>query len=230
MTSRVGLQRFVASKSWFRRPHIVPTRPDFSLRSTWAALFRQVARTSETPNDVLTVPQGPPPIRPFSEEDPSVEAWAIAAEPNDPSAIDRLAAMLGSVDGAEPAPMLAPREDLAIEVWTECELSVVHAAWRIVIASDASDTTSVVRDRVRSAIAWHLDRTQPDNATTHPWGVHAVLELGSPWAESSDYAASMIHAVEAAGHAADGQDPLSTWILLDAAAGLESSANPGFSG
>jgi hypothetical protein len=48
-----------------------------------------------------------------------------------------------------------------------------------------------------------------------------VLELGSPFVEAVDYAASMIHAVEAAGHAASEPDPLSIWILLDAAAGLD---------
>lgn len=206
------------------------TRPDFSLRTTWAALFRQVARTSGSSAEAPGAPVGAPPIKPFSDEDPSIKAWVIAGDPTEPRAIDRFSAMLGAVQGDGPAPMLAPRDDLAIEVWTECELSVIHAAWRIVIAAPESETATSIRERIRSAITWHLDRTQPDNATTHPWGVHAVLELGTPWAESSDYAASMIHAVEAAGHAADQQDPLSTWILLDAAAGLESSTEPGFGG
>ncbi|MCP4836212.1 MAG: hypothetical protein GY895_15770 [Phycisphaera sp.] len=208
----------------------MPARPDFSLRTTWAALFRQVARNSGSSELALGAPAGLPPIKPFSDQDPSIEVWAIAGAPTEPGAIDRLAAMLGPAEEDQPAPMLAPRDDLAIEVWTECELSVIHAAWRIVIAAPESEITSSIRERIRSAITWHLDRTQPDNATTHPWGVHAVLELGTPWAESSDYAASMIHAVEAAGHAADQQDPLSTWILLDAAAGLESSTEPGFGG
>ena len=98
---------------------------------------------------------------------------------------------------------------------------MVHAAWRIVIESGDAAGVDDLRGRVESAVAWHLERTQPDNATTHPWGVHAFLELGSPWMEASDYAASMTHAVEAAGHSSGEQDPLSSWILLDAAAGLD---------
>lgn len=196
-------------------------RPDFKRRSTWVALFRQVARISDTGAMQAGSELEAPPIRPFGADDASIEAWSIAMKADDPSAVLELSAMLGPADDGEPAPLLAPREDLAIEVWTECELSVVHAAWRMVLeAGDARAVESLTR-RVRSAIAWHLERTQPDNATTHPWAVHAVLELGSPWTEAADYAASMIHAVEAAGHASGIRDPLSSWILLDAAAGLE---------
>ena len=32
------------------------------------------------------------------------------------------------------------RDDLAIEVWTECELSVMHAAWRLALDADAPPT------------------------------------------------------------------------------------------
>ena len=174
--------------------------------------------------------EGPPPIRPFGDDDVSIDAWSIAMEPSDPSTLPRLASLLGPVQDDEPAPLLAPREDLAIEVWTECELSVVHAAWRIVNAAADAEGADSLKRRVQSAVAWHLDRTQPDNATTHPWGVHAFLELGVPWLEASDYAASMIHAVEAAGHASEESDPLSIWILLDAAEGLDRTKGGEFGG
>ena len=200
---------------------MTPERPDFSLRSTWVALFRQVASNPSNPTEPHDPGQGPPPIRPFGNDDPSIEAWSIAMQAGDPSAASRLMGLVGEAADDEPAPMLAPRDDLAIEVWTECELSVMHAAWRIVIKADGDSGVAGLEQRVKSAIAWHLERTQPDNATTHPWGVHAVLELGSPWMEAADYAASMIHAVEASSHVSTGLDPLSSWILLDAAAGLE---------
>ena len=165
--------------------------------------------------------EGPPPIRPFGDDDVSIEAWSIAMKPEDPSAVTRLSSLLGATQAETPAPLLSPRDDLAIEVWTECELSIVHAAWRIVMAARDATGAARLKRRVQSAVAWHLERTQPDNATTHPWGVHAFLELGSPWLEASDYAASMIHAVEAAGHLSEESDPLSVWILLDAAEGLD---------
>ena len=170
-----------------------------------------------------------PPIRPFGDDDRSIEAWSIALEPDSPSAAIRFASLLGSDGSDDPKPLLPPRDDLAIEVWTECELSVLHAAWRLVIAAkEASDDVEALKRRVVSAVAWHLERTQPDNATTHPWGVHVFLELGTPWLEASDYAASIIHASEAAAHASGMLDPLSGWILLDAAEGLERLENEKF--
>lgn len=196
-------------------------RPDFNQRSTWSALFRQVASISVSDSEQSGRLEGPPPIRSVGEDDPSIEAWSIAMEPMETGAAARLLTLLGPVQTGQSAPMLASRDDLAIEVWTECELSVVHAAWRILIAVPGDPGSGALRSRVVSAVAWHLEHTQPDNATTHPWGVHAFLELGTPWLEASDYAASMIHAVEAAGHLSNEQDPLWAWILRDAAEGLD---------
>ena len=208
------------------------TRPDFSLRVTWARLFRQVAMTAgpsgDRHGDASEAPDGPPPIKPFGQDDPSIAAWTIAMKPGDPGAAKKLTEVVAPHSEERSTPMMAPRDDLAIEVWTECELSIVHAAWRVVIESEESPAVRDLRGRLTSAIEWHLERTQPDNATTHPWGVHAVLELGSPFVEAVDYAASMIHAVEAAGHAATEPDPLSTWILLDAAAGLDRGSGAAF--
>ena len=194
------------------------SRPDFALRSTWATLFRQVALMF--PGEVDR--DGPPPLVPFAADDPSIAAWQAAMHPLDPSALGALLEILDPRPDPSSSPMIAPRADLAVEVWVECELSVLHAAWRLLLHAPAeADHVPGTRDRLARAVRWHLERTQPDNATTRPWGIHAVLELGAPWIEASDYAASMIHAVEAAGHARSAIDPLSAWILLDAAEGVE---------
>ena len=194
------------------------SRPDFHNRSTWIDILRRTATSrSEVPADI----HQPPPIRPFGPEDPAIRAWDLVIDSPKSAGGDGLLDLAGPSGGG---PFLARPDDLAIEVWTECELCVLHAVWRWLLSgtSDGRDETSArLLERVEGAVAWHLEHTQPDNATTHPWAIHAVLELGGDRAEVVDYAGSILHAVEAAGYARDGIDPLSAWILLDAARGLE---------
>ena len=107
---------------------------------------------------------------------------------------------------------------------------MLHAVWRVVLGArateaPASELAGQLASRAQEAVDWHLDRTQPDNATTHPWAIHAFLELGRPPAEAIDYAGSILHAVEAAGSARGAVDPLSRWIMLDAANELERGAD-----
>jgi hypothetical protein len=68
------------------------------------------------------------------------------------------------------------------------------------------------RDRLQAAVDWHLEWTQPDNATNRPWGIHAFLALGG--LEGRMYAETMLHNAQAGG--AQG-DPLVAWALGDAA-------------
>jgi hypothetical protein len=99
----------------------------------------------------------------------------------------------------------------AIEVWTEEELSALHALWRLArLRSHAG-----ARARALSAARWHLEHTQPDNATNRPWALHVFLIEGS--AEARAYAGTLLHnALAMEGRAT----ALSAWILMDAAAEL----------
>ena len=209
----------------------MPIRPDFSRRETWVGLLRQVAGPDDGPGATVAEGTNPPSIRGFGPDDPAIRAWELAlSEDIEAASIGLLELAGGRLDDASgPRPFLAERDDLAIEVWTECELSVLHAVWKVVLKArleglGASSDGSRLETRSREAVAWHLDRTQPDNATTHPWAIHAFLELGRPSAEAIDYAGSILHAVEAAGYARGMVDPLSRWIMLDAAVSLERGA------
>lgn len=120
-----------------------------------------------------------------------------------PPAID---AQLRAMVQAAPGPLLAHGDRDTIETWTEGELCSIHALMRVA-ARDAW-----WRDRLQSAVDWHLEWTQPDNATNRPWGIHAFLALGG--LEGRMYAETMLHNAQAGG--AQG-DPLVAWALGDAA-------------
>ena len=100
---------------------------------------------------------------------------------------------------------------MAIEVWTEEELSGMHALVRLARRLDSKQA----RERLRSAVRWHIEHTQPDNGTNRPWALHAFLLEGSP--EAHAYAGTLLHnALALSGR----PTPLSAWILMDAAAEL----------
>jgi hypothetical protein len=73
-----------------------------------------------------------------------------------------------------------------------------------------------LRQRIERAMRWHLEHTQPDNATNRPWALHAFLLEGSP--EGRAYAGTLLHNAIAMGGT---PEPLSAWILMDAAAELD---------
>jgi hypothetical protein len=100
----------------------------------------------------------------------------------------------------------------AIEVWTEVELSALHASWRLA----RTGPSPALRQRIERAMRWHLEHTQPDNATNRPWALHAFLLEGSP--EGRAYAGTLLHNAIAMGGT---PEPLSAWILMDAAAELD---------
>lgn len=106
----------------------------------------------------------------------------------------------------------------AIEVWTDADLSAVHAL--AVLANDRRRADW--QERVQAAVRWHLEHTQPDNATNRPWALHVFLQ-----AETADgrlYAETLLHNCQAM---SGRPDPLSAWILIDAARQLET---PGATG
>jgi hypothetical protein len=94
-----------------------------------------------------------------------------------------------------------------IEVWTETELAMLHLLERGV---DGPGREQVMA-RLADCIEWHLEHTQPDNATNRPWAMHAFILHGSP--EAALYAQTLLHNAQAGGAMGD---PLVQWILADA--------------
>ena len=157
-----------------------------------------------------TVPDldGPPPSF-RSPKDADGVLWAAVTPGAAPSALEAADRLLA----ARPGSSLADAEGyLALEVWTECELSALHALARLLrLAPTASR-----RARFAELCRWHLEHTQPDNATNRPWAVHVFA--GSPEPERVLYAETLLHNVSASDAR---HEPLSRWILLDAARELE---------
>jgi hypothetical protein len=105
-----------------------------------------------------------------------------------------------------------------IEVWTEVELASMHALWRLARRHARPD----LRARLSIAATWHMEHTQPDNATNRPWALHVFLLQGSH--EGRVYAETLLHnALALRGH----PEPGSAWVLMDAAAELTMKAAHG---
>lgn len=112
-------------------------------------------------------------------------------------------------------PLLPREEGLAIEVWTERELSLQHAAWRIA----ARDADERLRERCFAAARWAVAELQPDNATNHPWAVHVYLALSMTGdADARMYAEMQLHNCQVT---LGRPDLFSAMILIDAADALE---------
>lgn len=115
----------------------------------------------------------------------------------------------GTLDLAGVGPLWPADRWSAIEVWTESELCGLHALARL--RRTRPELAAPAAARIRSAIEWHLEHTQPDNATHRPWGLH--LFLAHPDPEVDLYGQTLLHNFEAAGRG----DRDAAWILLDAA-------------
>lgn len=149
---------------------------------------------------------------------------ACAGEPTDIARV--LAPRASEGDG----PLLPADSYLAIEVWAECELSALHALHRLVREGPAA-LPAAARSRADSAVRWHLEHTQPDNSTNRPWALHvfllAALGDGVAGVDRGDarfYAETLLHNMSAT----DARDePLSRWILADAARELRAARGRG---
>lgn len=75
--------------------------------------------------------------------------------------------------------------------------------------------------RLDRARRWHLEHTQPDNATNRPWAVAVFALAQDP--ESQLYAQTLLHNCQVSASAQP--EPLTAAILLDAAMQLEAIAN-----
>jgi len=102
-----------------------------------------------------------------------------------------------------------------IEVWTETELAGLHALWHHTQRCKEPDQSAQQKKRITRTVNWHIEHTQPDNATGHPWSVHIFLLHNTP--QSLHYVETLlsnclVNKTE--------PDPLSAWILQDAARAL----------
>ncbi len=138
-------------------------------------------------------------------DEPDLDArlwWKVVAPAGSLSA--------GEISDTADGPLFEQGLFNAIEVWTESELSAMQALWWL------GRRQGAIRDRAHAAALWHIDNTQPDNATNRPWAIPVFLELAI--ADSSHdarlYAETLLHnAIAANGNA----EPFSAAILLDAA-------------
>lgn len=173
-------------------------RPD---PSAWA---RHLESLTESATGGPRWPADPPPslLRPARDgHAPEATLWLAARG----AAIPEGLVLDPSADG----PLWPPGAWSAIEVWTESELCGLHALGRLRRTNPALATAAA--RRLRSAIRWHLEHTQPDNATHRPWAIH--LFLAHPDPEVDLYGQTLLHNYEAAGRG----DRDAAWILADAA-------------
>ena len=183
----------------------------------WVTHLRRVARTGAG----QTPPTGPGPIaKPFglvvSDCQGTTEAAPRPLPDADLGLWWALAGARVDVDGllaeATAGPLWPQGGFKAIEVWTESELCGLHALWRLARdrgRQDWAKRVQVVRD-------WHVQNTQPDNATNRPWALHVFLLARAP--ECQHYAETLLHnCLVTTGE----PEPLSAWILLDVADELE---------
>lgn len=105
--------------------------------------------------------------------------------------------------------------ETALEVWTERDLSALHAVSRLLERRD----DPVWRRRLDGAVRWHLENTQPDNATGRPWAIHLFIRR---WLDHDDAAARLYAEtlLQNCQMLAARPDPLSAEILRDAADAL----------
>jgi hypothetical protein len=98
-----------------------------------------------------------------------------------------------------------------IEVWTETELSALHALSRLAAVRRRPAWGTVAIEAAR----WHVENLQPDNATNRPWSIHLFARLESDgYADAGLVAEALLHnCMVTTGRA----DSLSAQILVDAA-------------
>lgn len=119
------------------------------------------------------------------------------------------------IDARATGPLCGANERATIETWTEDELAGLHA-----LADLAAAGNHDAWRRARRHIHWLLEELQPDNATAHPWGVHALatISIVEEHAEARHYAEALVH------HSfvnLGRPDRFSACILLDAARTLD---------
>ncbi len=139
--------------------------------------------------------------------------------------MDPAADVLGLLKPYPDGPLFDQSLSKTIEVWTERELSGLHALWRV--AAKRNDES--VMNRVHTTARWHVEHTQPDNATNRPWAAHVFLLISfqDDDAGARLYAETLVHNCQTT-HGVP--DPLSGLILEDCASALAQTLGQGVPG
>lgn len=162
----------------------------WSDRLRGAALATLGSKSHDAIANLLSGELGPLPMAQLLGASLGVKAQSMDREPR--SLDERLwrSLALKSIESPPCSPKTGPitgeNQTGAIEVWTETELACVHAAWSL---GDDWRTAAKV------SATWLLDNIQPDNATNHPWAVHAfaILAIETGNFEFDLYAQSLLH-------------------------------------
>lgn len=155
--------------------------------------------------EVLTSPVGA-----YARRDDAALWWGLIDHTS--AGQDIIASMLQEIAVSSKGPIIEQDDYLALEVWTETELASLQAMWH----HAAKAPSRAIRSRLSRAVDWHLENTQPDNATNRPWGIVAFLTHGS--AEGVQLAQTVLNNCRVANAR---PDVMSAWILLDAANALD---------
>jgi hypothetical protein len=95
------------------------------------------------------------------------------------------------------------------------ELVLLHAMASHVSASQPAPLNSQPRAALLAAVRFHTNETQPDHATTHPWGLHAFALTE----DGHQTATLLLHATQSQN--AGRLDPISQLLIADALLGLD---------
>jgi len=164
-----------------------------------------------------SVPDLPPDATLFLGTRGEQRLWRACAgesfEPSEAILSDAVRSPRGDPKSSIDGPLLPQDAFLAIEVWSECELAAVHALARLVRLRRSCNPDRLAA-RLHGAVRWHLEHTQPDNATNRPWALHVFLLADDGSGDAALYAETLLHNTLASDARSE---RLSRWILADAA-------------
>lgn len=169
----------------------------------------------------LSVSPGPTPARVIERRDDVTLWWALFDPQIDPETLISPVANLTRDTITLAAPVISLPAD-TIEVFTQAQLSALHALWHLA----AARSRTAWRDRCLAAAAWFIENLQPDNATNHPWAIHVFITLAAEnpvlAPNAMLYAQTLLHNSQVhLGY----PDAFSALLLADAAAALKSQAS-----
>ncbi|MEM1209332.1 MAG: hypothetical protein AAGI54_08700 [Planctomycetota bacterium] len=99
--------------------------------------------------------------------DDAIEVRCLAAACIDAPAADLIPELEDHATAPTPLHPYVDGDEL-IDVWWYRELAAIHG-----LANLVAHAAPHKQDRLRSAVLYHLDNTQPDHTTAQPWGVAA---------------------------------------------------------
>jgi hypothetical protein len=135
------------------------------------------------------------------------EQAALLSRDIDLEMVDSAVQAIVDDDGEGNGALHGLSETDSLDTWTYRELVGLHALAALALKR----RNGAWAKRVEQVALFHLENTQPDNATNQPWGVFAFL-----WpVKTRSFAEQQLH--DATAHAGGTVDPLAAMLLADAA-------------